>query len=63
MLKGNHARHCWRLPERVYRPRMKEVLVMQGHIAHAAVRPPQLGVSHAERAELRRLAQHAGLIP
>jgi dihydrodipicolinate synthase/N-acetylneuraminate lyase len=42
---------------------MKEVLVMQGLIHHAAVRPPQLPVDDAERAELRRLAEHAGLIP
>jgi 4-hydroxy-tetrahydrodipicolinate synthase len=56
------ARYCWRMPERDYRPRMKEVLVLQGLIAHAAVRPPQLPVGDAERAELRRLAQRAGLI-
>ena len=36
---------------------------MQGQIAHATVRPPQLAVEDAERAELRRLAVHAGLIP
>jgi dihydrodipicolinate synthase/N-acetylneuraminate lyase len=42
---------------------MKEVLVMQGLIRHAAVRPPQLPVDDAERAELRQLAEHAGLIP
>jgi len=41
---------------------MKEVLVMQGMIRHAAVRPPQLPVDDAERAELRRLAENAGLI-
>jgi hypothetical protein len=41
---------------------MKEVLKMQGLIAHAAARPPQLGVGDAERAELRRLALAAGLI-
>ena len=41
---------------------MKEVLKLQGLNAHAAVRPPQLGVDDAERAELRRLAIHAGLI-
>jgi len=41
---------------------MKEVLVLQGLIRHAAVRPPQLPVDDAERAELRRLAEHAGLI-
>jgi 4-hydroxy-tetrahydrodipicolinate synthase len=60
---GPLARYCWRAPLRDYRPRMKEVLRMQGQIAHATVRPPQLAVEDAERAELRRLAVHAGLIP
>jgi 4-hydroxy-tetrahydrodipicolinate synthase len=60
---GPLARYAWRAPIRDYRPRMKEVLVMQGLIRHAAVRPPQLPVDDAERAELRRLAEHAGLIP
>jgi 4-hydroxy-tetrahydrodipicolinate synthase len=59
---GPLARHCWRAPIRDYRPRMKEVLRMQGLMAHATVREPQLGVDDAERAELRRLALHAGLI-
>ena len=59
---GPLARYCWRNPIRDYRPRMKEVLVMQGLIAHAAVRPPQLGVGSEERAELRRLAGVAGLL-
>lgn len=59
---GPLARYCWRAPIRDYRPRMKEVLVMQGMIRHAAVRPPQLPVDDAERAELRRLAENAGLI-
>ena len=59
---GPLARYCWRNPIRDYRPRMKEVLVMQGLIAHAAVRPPQLGVGSEERAELRRLAAFAGLL-
>jgi 4-hydroxy-tetrahydrodipicolinate synthase len=59
---GPLARYCWRLPERDYRPRMKEVLVMQGLIRSAAVRPPQMGIGDAERAELRRLARHAGLV-
>jgi 4-hydroxy-tetrahydrodipicolinate synthase len=59
---GPLARHCWRAPIRDYRPRMKEVLKMQGLIAHATVREPQLGVDDAERAELRRLAAQAGLI-
>jgi len=60
---GPLARYCWRAPIRDYRPRMKEVLRMQGLIPHATVRAPQLGVDDAERAELRRLATHAGLLP
>jgi 4-hydroxy-tetrahydrodipicolinate synthase len=59
---GPLARYAWRAPIRDYRPRMKEVLVLQGMIAHAAVRPPQLPVDDAERAELRRLTEQAGLI-
>ena len=59
---GPLARFCWRAPIRDYRPRMKEVLKMQGLIAHAHVRPPQLGVDDAERAELHRLAVNAGLL-
>ena len=60
---GPLARYCWRAPLRDYRPRMKEVLRLQARIAHATVRPPQLGVDDAERAELARLAAYAGLIP
>lgn len=60
---GPLARFCWRAPIRDYRPRMKEVLVMQGWFAHAIVRPPQLPVDDAERAELRQLAEFAGLLP
>lgn len=59
---GPLARYAWRAPIRDYRPRMKEVLAMQGVIRHATVRPPQLPVDDAERAELRRLAEHAGLL-
>ncbi len=59
---GPLARFCWRPPIRDYRPRMKEVLVLQGLFPSAAVRPPQLPVDDAERAELRRLALAAGLI-
>jgi 4-hydroxy-tetrahydrodipicolinate synthase len=59
---GPLARYCWRPPIRDYRPRMKEVLVLQGKIRHAAVRPPQLPVDDAERAALARLAAQAGLI-
>jgi 4-hydroxy-tetrahydrodipicolinate synthase len=59
---GPLARYCWRNPIRDYRPRMKEVLKLQGLIAHATVRPPQLGVSDDERIELKRLATSAGLL-
>jgi 4-hydroxy-tetrahydrodipicolinate synthase len=59
---GPLARFCWRAPIRDYRPRMKEVLKLQGLIPHASVRPPQLCVDDAERAELSRLAEQAGLI-
>jgi 4-hydroxy-tetrahydrodipicolinate synthase len=59
---GPLARYCWRAPIRDYRPRMKEVLRMQGLIAHATVREPQLGVDDAERKELHRLLVSAKLI-
>ena len=59
---GPLARYAWRAPIRDYRPRMKEVLLMQGLIQHAAVRPPQLPVDDAERVQLRRLAKQAGLL-
>ena len=59
---GPLARFAWRNPIRDYRPRMKEVLKLQGLIAHATVRPPQLGVDEDERAELKRLATFAGLV-
>jgi 4-hydroxy-tetrahydrodipicolinate synthase len=59
---GPLARYAWRNPIRDYRPRMKEVLKMQRLIAHATVRPPQLGIDDDERAELERLAGEAGLL-
>jgi len=59
---GPLARYCWRAPIRDYRPRMKEVLRLQGLIPHATVRAPQLGIDDDERAEIRGLAQFAGLI-
>jgi len=59
---GPLARYCWRAPIRDYRPRMKEVLKLQGHFPHATVREPQLSVDDAERAEIARLARHAGLL-
>jgi 4-hydroxy-tetrahydrodipicolinate synthase len=60
---GPLARYCWRAPIRDYRPRMKEVLKLQGMFPHATVRPPQLPVDDAERAEIARLARAAGLCP
>ncbi|MEO5700659.1 MAG: dihydrodipicolinate synthase family protein [Casimicrobiaceae bacterium] len=59
---GPLARYCWRAPIRDYRPRMKEVLKLQGVFPHATVRPPQLGVDADERAEIERLARGAGLL-
>lgn len=59
---GPLARYCWRDPIRDYRPRMKEVLKLQGLIPYATVREPQLGVDDAEREVLRSLTQRAGLI-
>jgi 4-hydroxy-tetrahydrodipicolinate synthase len=59
---GPLARYCWRPPIRDYRPRMKEVLVMQGLFEHATCREPQLPVDDAERVELRKLAESAGLV-
>ena len=59
---GPLARYCWRAPIRDYRPRMKEVLRLQGLIPHATVRAPQLGIDDAERAEIARLAGFAGLL-
>ena len=56
------ARYCWRPPIRDFRPRMKEILVMQGLISNAAVRRPQLGISDDERSELRKIAKAARLI-
>ncbi len=58
---GPLARYCWRAPIRDYRPRMKEVLKLQGLFPNATVRPPQLGVDDAERAEIHRLVRLAGL--
>jgi 4-hydroxy-tetrahydrodipicolinate synthase len=59
---GPLARFCWRAPIRDYRPRMKEVLVLEGRFHRSTCRPPQLPVDDAERAEIRRLAIHAGLV-
>jgi 4-hydroxy-tetrahydrodipicolinate synthase len=60
---GPLARWCWRPPIRDFRPRMKEVLRLQGHFPSAAVREPPLGIDDAERAEINRLMQANGLLP
>lgn len=59
---GPIARYCWRLPIRDFRPRMKEVLHLQGHFPSAACREPQLGVSPSERQEIARLCRESGLV-
>jgi len=60
---GPIARYCWRPPIRDFRPRMKEVLRLQGLFECAAVREPQLGIDEAERAQIRRLMVDNGLLP
>ena len=59
---GPIARFCWRPPIRDFRPRMKEVLRLQGHFASAACREPQLAIGEAERAEIARLCRGQRLI-
>lgn len=59
---GPIARYCWRPPIRDFRPRMKEVLRLQGHFPSAAVREPQLGIGDEERAEIARLMRENGLL-
>ena len=59
---GPIARYCWRLPIRDFRPRMKEVLRLQGLFPSAACREPQLGIDAAEQSEIARLCRAQGLI-
>lgn len=59
---GPVARYCWRAPIRDFRPRMKEVLRLQGLFPSAAVREPQLGISADELAEIAALCRRQGLI-
>lgn len=59
---GPIARFCWRPPIRDFRPRMKEVLRLQGHFPSAACREPQLGISAPERAEIEALCRRQGVI-
>ncbi|MDF2809636.1 MAG: hypothetical protein K0S56_667 [Microvirga sp.] len=56
------ARYCWRPPIRDFRPRMKEVLRLQGLIASNVVRRPQLDISDTEKREIKRLVEAARLI-
>ncbi|MFQ5914948.1 MAG: dihydrodipicolinate synthase family protein [Nitrospinota bacterium] len=50
-------------PVRNYRARLKEVLVMQGIIERAAVRPPMVPVSDAEREAIRQALEKMELLP
>ena len=59
---GPLARYCWRLPIRDFRPRMKEVLRLQGLMASGACREPQLGITQEERFQIALLCRHAALI-
>ena len=59
---GPIARYCWRPPIRDFRPRMKEVLRLQGLFPSAACREPQLGVDADERRVIERLCRAQGLI-
>ena len=47
-------------PVRDYRARSKEVLVMQGVIQHAYMRPPLLPVSAEDRQRLKKVLEEAG---
>jgi 4-hydroxy-tetrahydrodipicolinate synthase len=59
---GPVARFCWRAPIRDFRPRMKEVLRLQGLFPSAACREPQLGIGDDERRSLAGLCAQAGLV-
>ena len=50
-------------PVRNYRARLKEVLAMQGVIERAAVRPPLMAVSDAEREAIRQALETMELLP
>ena len=59
---GPVARYCWRPPIRDFRPRMKELLRLQGQFPSSACREPQLGIDGDERAALERLCRRQHLI-
>jgi 4-hydroxy-tetrahydrodipicolinate synthase len=59
---GPIARYCWRPPIRDFRPRMKELLRLQGHFPSAACREPQLGIAPAEQQQIARLCREHGLV-
>ena len=47
-------------PVRDYRARAKEILVMQGILKHAYMRPPLLPISPEDRQTLKRALEAAG---
>ncbi len=59
---GPLARWCWRPPIRDFRPRMKEVLKLQGIFPSATCREPQLGVDDADRREIASILRTAGML-
>lgn len=59
---GPLARYCWQPPIRDFRPRMKEVLRLQGLFPSNACREPQLNISEAERNEIAALCRQCGVI-
>lgn len=59
---GPIARYCWRLPIRDFRPRMKEVLRLQGQFPSVACREPQLGIAADERQAIAQLCREQGLV-
>jgi 4-hydroxy-tetrahydrodipicolinate synthase len=59
---GPIARYCWRPPLRDFRPRMKELLRLQGHFSSAACREPQLGIAESERQEIALLCRKQELV-
>ncbi len=59
---GPLARYCWRPPIRDFRPRMKEVLRLQGVFPSAACREPQLGIGEQERSEIAEICRRQGLL-
>ena len=59
---GPLAWFCWRSPFPDYRTCMKGLLVLQGSVPNATVRPPQLAISDSERIALAPLAKEASIL-